>query len=70
MPGVSLQYLIVLGGLAIMVQQRPVKSEIDLQDREMFEILLHTVYWEDFFDEGFPGNDFGPFGYVALVAVL
>ena len=52
-----------------MVQQRPVKSEIDLEDREMFEVLLDTVDREDFFDKGFPGNDFGAFGYVALVPV-
>jgi hypothetical protein len=51
-------------------QQRPVKSEIDLQDREMFEILSDAVNREDFFDEGFSGNDFGPFGYFALVPVV
>ena len=53
-----------------MIQERPIKSEINLQDREMFEILLHTLYREHFFDERFPGNDLGSLGYMALVAVL
>ena len=53
-----------------MIQEQPIKNEIYFQDREMFEVLLHTVYWEDFFDERFPANDFGAFGYLALVAVV
>jgi hypothetical protein len=70
MLSVSLQYLVVLGGLAVLVQERPVESEIDLQDREMFEILLDAVDREDFFNEGFSTYDFGAFGYAALVAFL
>jgi hypothetical protein len=70
MPGVSFQYLIILGGLAVLIQERPVKNEINLQDREMFKVLLYAIYWEDFFAEGFPPDDFGALGYMALVAVL
>jgi hypothetical protein len=56
--------------LAVLVQQRPVKGEIDLQDRDVFEILLDAVDREDFFDKGFSGNDFGPFGGSVFVPVL
>src|SRR5450759_1497896 len=70
MPGISFQHLVVLGWLAVMIQKRPVNSEVELQDRKMFEVLLYAVYGEDFFDKSFPTDDFGPLGYSALVAVL
>ena len=70
MLGVGLEYLVVLGGLAVMIQKWPVKSEVEFQDRKMFEILLHTVNGEHCFGERFPGNDFRAFGYAAMVAVL
>ncbi len=69
MPGIGLEYLVVLGGLPVLIQQQPVKSGINLQYREMLEVLRHAVYGEHFFDEGFSGNDFGPFGYSAFVPV-
>ena len=35
----------------------------------MFEILLYAIYWQDFFDKGSPGDDFGAFGYAACIAI-
>jgi hypothetical protein len=52
-----------------LVQQQPIKSEIDFEDWEMFEILLDAVDREDCFDEGLSGYDLGPFGYSALVPI-
>ena len=70
MLGVGLEYLVVLGGLAVMIQKWPVKSKVDLQDRKMFEILFNAVNGEHFLGERFSGNDFGAFGNSAQVAVL
>jgi hypothetical protein len=54
----------------VLVQQRSVKCEIDLEDREMFEVLLDAVNREYFFDRRSSGSDFGAFGYVAPAPVL
>lgn len=70
MPGIGLQNLVVLGGLAIMVQERSVESEVYFEDREMFEILLHTVHREHFFNKRFRGDNFGSFCNPALVTIL
>jgi hypothetical protein len=70
MPGISFQDLVVLGGLAVMIQQRPVKSEIDLQHLEMFEVLFHAVDRQDLFGKGSSANDFASLGYSATIPVL
>jgi hypothetical protein len=36
----------------------------------VFKILLDAIYRQDFFDKSFPGDDFGAFGYSALIAVF
>ncbi|MFA4902276.1 MAG: hypothetical protein WC600_05970 [Desulfobaccales bacterium] len=63
------QHPVVLGWVAVLVQELPVKREIDLENRKMFEILFDTIYWQDFFDKCSSGYDFASLGYAALVPV-
>jgi hypothetical protein len=70
MLGVILQDVIILGQLAILVQQWPVEGVIDLQNWKVFEILLHAIDRQDLFDKGFSCDDMGPPNYAALIAVL
>ena len=65
-----LQHLIVLGRLAILIQEQPVKSEIYLQDLEMFEVLLHAIHGKNFFDKSSSANGFASLGQAASIAVL
>ena len=39
---------VILGGLAVRVQEGPVEGEIDFQNGEMLEVLCHAVHREDF----------------------
>jgi len=55
--------------LAILIQKEPVEGEVNLQDREMFEIFFYAINGEDFFDKVLSGDYFGTFGYPPLIGV-
>ena len=57
-----------LGGLAIIIKERAVESEIYFQDREVLEILGEAIYREDFFGEVVLPHHLGTLSYAALIA--
>jgi hypothetical protein len=56
-----------LGGLAVLVFEKTVESEVYLQDREVLEILCNTLHREDFFNEGVFPYYFGALYDAALI---
>jgi hypothetical protein len=64
------QHLAVLGRPAIIFQQRPIKSEFDLQDREMFEVFCLTFHRKGFFDKRFALNNLASLGWLGVTLEL
>ncbi len=46
--------MVVLRRLSILIEQRPVKSKVNFQNRKMFKVFFDTIDREDLFDKGFP----------------
>ncbi len=69
MATVVLQHMIVLSRLAVLIQKKPVEGEIDLQHREVMEILFNAICGQYLLDKSVPGDDFGAFCYSLLIAI-
>jgi hypothetical protein len=52
------------------VCEKTIESEVDLQDREMLEVLGHALHREDFFNEGVFPHHLGALPDAALITFL
>jgi hypothetical protein len=54
----------------VLVFEKTVESEVDLQDREVLEVLGNAVNREDFLYKGLFPHHLGALSYAALITVL
>jgi hypothetical protein len=59
----------ILGGLPIIVQQRPVKGEVQFEDTEMPEILFHACHRKHFLHKSLTVDPLGSTTYLVGITL-
>jgi hypothetical protein len=67
---ISLESLEGLRGLAPLIPEGTIKGEVDLQDREVVEILVHALQGENFFSKGLFPHHLGARADAAKITLL